>query len=328
MTALSLTPPEFFSTFFSTSALATTTPTNLVATFLHRDMLSFKHLMHACFFWAGHANFWHSGNLQPMEICRILFFLTIFPSLVAFLTSVTNARVRLLFEILLFLLYSQWISTRSYCFIRTDFYWELYIIFTLSFQVHGIGANLIVATTGLILALFSTGLTWWSVTLSTTREEQASSSPPISTVRERLRRCLSDMPDRTNHPSFWRKRKMARIGIWLHVISICGVSVSKLWYTTNGTQVHYYVGKGANGVTTTAVAFEVFLPAYVEALSLALHWGFLFGCGLHGELDRNPLKHVHVKLSLKLSKNIYKKFYRLLWTILFLVLMDLWHFCF
>ena len=37
-----------------------------------------------------------------MEICRILFFLTIFPSLVAFLTSVTNARVRLLLEMYYF----------------------------------------------------------------------------------------------------------------------------------------------------------------------------------------------------------------------------------
>ena len=53
-------------------------------------------------------------------------------------------------------------------------------------------------------------------------------------------------------------------------------------YTTTGTHVHYYVEKGEDGVTTPLISFEIFLPKYVEALSLALHWGFLFGCGLHG----------------------------------------------
>ena len=78
MTALSLTPPDLFNA-------ATTSLT--LSTFVARDMLALKHIMHACFFWAGHANFWKHGSTHPLEICRAIFVLTAVASLVAVVTS-------------------------------------------------------------------------------------------------------------------------------------------------------------------------------------------------------------------------------------------------
>ena len=87
MTALSLTPPELFVEHNNQHR-----KTNLtLLSFLSRDMLALKHVMHACFFWAGHASFWKNGNCHPMEICRAIFLLTIFPNITAFVTSIYNA---------------------------------------------------------------------------------------------------------------------------------------------------------------------------------------------------------------------------------------------
>jgi hypothetical protein len=245
MTALSLTPPELF----QSMAL---TPTFSFSTFISRDMLALKHVTHACFFWAGHANFWSSGNAHPMEICRVIFILTTFASTIAFITSIQNC---------------------------ID---------------NGILSNLIVSTIGLILS-FSSALLTWLVINKSLSNHNVTSSKPISTLKDRLNAVLqyistninatqttqNNEESKINAAPFWKVRKIARIGLWIHISVLCLSSLFKIFYTSNG----FVQGTYRTGVLSTksaAIHSDVFMEAYVEALSLGLHWGFIIGCGLHG----------------------------------------------
>jgi hypothetical protein len=211
--AAALFPPAFFvSSAFSAAA------------FVERDMAALKHIMHACFFFAGFKYFFEAGNAHPLEICRMIFVLTCFPSCVAAIFS------------------------------------------TIDLWKHGIVSVVLLAWTGAVLTGSAAALTS-RVLFLTYKDQRAcqSRSEAVTSMYSRYRMSVSRLPMTGSNARV--KSSAARGLLWLHVVAL-GLN-NAMWLFRQPSDA-------------PLVSLNQFGIAYVEALTMALHWGFVLGSGMHG----------------------------------------------
>ena len=213
--AIMLFPPEFFAS-----------STFSYASYLSRDMAALKHIMHACFFFAGYKHFIQAGNVHPLEICRGIFLLTLFPSCVAAVYSSIN-------------------------------FWN-----------NGIVSIVLLSWAGAGLALSCVCVTSHALYLIYKDEKSCQSkSHAVTSIFGRYQRAFLRLPKDGRETRAHSLITSARGLLWLHVV-ILGLSNLKWLF-------HLRPGE-------TVITLNVFGIAYVRAMSMALHWGFVLGNGMHG----------------------------------------------
>ena len=270
--AMLLTPPEFFAAADVAGGDGQPFVLFSFGELLRRDMLALKHIMHACFFWAGISAFWASGNAHALEICFAIFVLAAMPSLAAVIVSV-----------------------------RLAYSW-------------GVMSNLALSCTGLMLSSVCAGLCARALYLSHASAETCrSQSPAVATTFHRYTVARAQALTRSRTATEVGKdksssnnsnnrfaessnktqdmRAYALGALWLQ-IAMHGISNGTTLAMAMTTSESSSVALGLEGASASisgvapdavaTISVPSFVAGYVEALSLALHWGFVLGSGFHG----------------------------------------------